>query len=366
MLVLNHGGRAVLGRYLPALIRASTFLGHSRATLSVVDNSEGPEATAWLQHIGGIGIWHGPNRGLASFTPVVRSIKQPVVILCNNDVAPEPDAFARLVDTLRKHPGAFGVGPRVTSLRSGAYEGCGARLRFLNGLVGTELVDHTSADPILETVSAGVVLAVWREKFLALGGFSDAYFPGRYEDLELCVRARARGWPTLFDRSALVHHGGSEAFRAVYRDSHLRYLDLRNAHLFMLRNASGRLLWLRYLPSAAIRLVLATIGADSLPVGAWLEALRRYAEGRRTQVDRKRVLDERFLLEASTLPGPVLTDAGSVPVPACKHAGGSSGRSCARQSRSAHRDESDVRARGRAGQNRGRSRRLPLLATRKS
>ena len=44
------------------------------------------------------------------------------------------------------------------------------------------------------TASAGPVLAVDREKFLAIGGYDPLYHPGRIEDLDLGFRGWMAGW----------------------------------------------------------------------------------------------------------------------------------------------------------------------------
>ncbi len=305
MLVLNYGGTRLLHRYLPAVVRAADRLGPGQAVVSVVDNSVESAAADWLaRRYPRVGLWRGPNRGLASFASVARSVPQPVLILCNNDVAPEQTAFVHLVSTLARHQDAFAVGPLVRTAATGEYEGCCSRLRPRWGLVGTEHTVPPLQHAPVETVSSGVVLAVRRDRFLALSGYRDAYFPGRYEDLELCLAARARGWPTLFEPRAVVHHGGSEAFRAAYHRGQLQYLTIRNAHLFMLRNACGRLFWCRYVPCTALRLTAALVVGQWPTLRAWLEAVRRCARAKRRDGG-DAFLDEALLRDATSLPRPI-------------------------------------------------------------
>ncbi len=51
--------------------------------------------------------------------------------------------------------------------------------------------------PVRVGAVSGALMAMRREDFLALGGFDEAYFV-HVEDLDICRRAEARGWPVLF------------------------------------------------------------------------------------------------------------------------------------------------------------------------
>ena len=51
----------------------------------------------------------------------------------------------------------------------------------------------------------GACLAIRRELFLELSGF-DEHFPVNYNDVDLCLRARAAGYRVIVDTSAVLRH----------------------------------------------------------------------------------------------------------------------------------------------------------------
>ncbi|MFQ3651168.1 MAG: glycosyltransferase family 2 protein [Gemmataceae bacterium] len=60
-------------------------------------------------------------------------------------------------------------------------------------------------DRVVPAVSAACLL-IHREKWQALGGFDEAY-PVTYNDVDLCVRARLKGWQTAISAQArLIHY----------------------------------------------------------------------------------------------------------------------------------------------------------------
>jgi GT2 family glycosyltransferase len=77
-------------------------------------------------------------------------------------------------------------------------------------------------------------LAIRRALFVEVGGFHEGYFPGFYEDVELCLRLRRAGYRVRYlPRPAIVHLESPSMERAY------RYWMQRNRLLFLARNAEG-------------------------------------------------------------------------------------------------------------------------------
>lgn len=72
---------------------------------------------------------------------------------------------------------------------------------------------------------AGLLLGIRREIFEEIGGFSEAYPVGMFEDDDLCLRLRRRGLRLAVVPSVFVHHIGGYSFRRGKIDAHLR-MDL--------------------------------------------------------------------------------------------------------------------------------------------
>jgi GT2 family glycosyltransferase len=70
---------------------------------------------------------------------------------------------------------------------------------------------------------------VRRDAWEAVGGFDERYFPAYYEDADLSMALRERGWRTVYEPRSVVHH--AESASTVLRFRH--FISQRNRELFM-------------------------------------------------------------------------------------------------------------------------------------
>jgi GT2 family glycosyltransferase len=234
ILVLNHNGRALLEECLPSVVAAARGAS-SKCRVTVIDNDSSDDSVAWLERTWPeVGIVRAANRGLVSFNEVVRWLQEPIVLLLNNDVKLAHGCVDCLKRTFERHADCFIAGPLCWTF-DGCYEGTHSDLCFRRGLVHTRLNPDgvaVSSGVVNYTASAGAVLAVSREKFLALGGFDPLFLPGRYEDLDLAFRGWLAGWNAYFVPDAIAYHKGSATFDECFGRPALNSLDVRNALLF--------------------------------------------------------------------------------------------------------------------------------------
>lgn len=95
---------------------------------------------------------------------------------------------------------------------------------------------------------SGGALFIRRELFRSLGGFDDEYFL-YFEDMDLCLRARAIGSKTVVFPSIVFRHDGGTSFRSVtekkkaYYDSQDRYFGIHRPSVerFLLRLVRSRM-----------------------------------------------------------------------------------------------------------------------------
>jgi GT2 family glycosyltransferase len=242
-------------------------------------------------------VFREPNLGLASFNRVLARLAEPIVLLLNNDVKLDAAAVGPLVRTIDEHPDALFSAPLCWGFEPEAsvYEGMRTRVRMRFGLVQgmSRVPGHEVAalQPDL-TAAAGPVLAVDRQKFLALGGYDPVFFPGRIEDLDLGFRGWMTGWRGYYVPESVAYHRGFGSFgpsfgrtgcdRLAARNSlifawknlcgrrlrgHLAWLPVRTAHSLLL----GRMTFVRAVAEAAARLrpVLASRRAMAVGEGTW-------------------------------------------------------------------------------------------------
>jgi GT2 family glycosyltransferase len=201
------------------------------------------------------------------------------VFLLNADAVVEPDTLRDLGRVLDGQPDVGIVGAVIVSAANpDLIESAGIRYAALSGRmrhVAQGASRRTARLPDISRVDAasGCAMLVRREVIEAVGLLAEEYFYG-FEDLEFCLRARARAFATAVVTTTAVHHEG----QASIGQGSLRrlYFGVRN-HL-LVASRVGSQAW----PVRAGRTV-AIIGWTAayaivrtrLPLGPSLSAIRR-------------------------------------------------------------------------------------------
>ncbi len=324
ILVLNYNGLELLKECLPSVVRAAG-LSAVRCPVTVVDNGSTDSSIAYLEREWpDVGIMREPNRGLASFNHVLARLDEPAVLLLNNDVKLDEDAVRPLIAALDRNDDAIFAAPKCWNFDGTQYEGMRTRVRSRYGLVQglCRVPGHEATiDTADLTASAGPVLAVHRERFLALGGYDPLYFPGRIEDLDLGFRAWMAGWRGYYVPESLAFHQGMGSFEPAFGRRGCDRLATRNTLLFAWKNLRGtrlaaHLVWL------AVRL-LYSFGSGRL--GFLLstgDAVVRLGDGAEGPAARQRNATGLGSSTRSVLPSvPVLNSRVRVPVSTGTHLG---------------------------------------------
>ncbi|MCL6503514.1 MAG: glycosyltransferase [Pirellulales bacterium] len=280
LIVLNYNGRSLLEAHLPSVIAAAARSRHA-CQVWVLDNSSTDDSLCWLaQHYPQVRVWQAPNLGLVSYNELLAQLEAPVVILLNNDIQMDATAVDPLVEPLavqlalpRERRRWFMTAPACWLMSDGTYEGFRTAVAWRWGLV-----QATARFPGHEagiscrgpTASAGAVMAVDRESFLALGGFDLRYAPGRLEDLDLCYRAFLAGQECLYVPESVVQHRGQATFDAVLGEERTQALALRNTLLFQWKNLRHPWHLLRFAASQPVRLAYECFAAPwRAPAARW-------------------------------------------------------------------------------------------------
>ena len=282
ILMLNYNGRDLLDECLPSIIeaaaRAPVPCGVTVVDNSSTDGSRERVACRWP----GVRVVREENRGLASFNRVLQSLDEPVVLLLNNDVKLDADALAPLLRVFEEQDDALFSAPLCWTFDGRSYEGMRTRVRSRFGLVqgmcrvpGFErVVDRADL-----TASAGPVLAVDRRRFLALGGYDPAFFPGRIEDLDLGFRGWMAGFSGYYEPRSVAYHRGFGTFGPALGLQQCDSLAIRNSFLFAWKNLAGARLaaHLFWIP---IRLGYWLVRGRMNLALSFLSALRRWSDVR--------------------------------------------------------------------------------------
>jgi GT2 family glycosyltransferase len=236
------------------------------ATTSVVDDSGDGQVAAklsadfpkvtWFVHELNLGFATAANRA-------VLECRAEWVFLLNDDTELLRDPRPAL-ESITQHEDIFAVSLQSMDEAGGEREGA-KRLVWRFGIAKVlhnksdqaELVDGVSQS----AYAVGGHAVYDRKKFSELNGFDEMFHPFYWEDVDLCERARQRGWKTLYCADAKILHKSSGAIRTTHRADEIRIATWRNRLLFSSRHARGvhRLV---FLAGVAWHSVTATISKD--------------------------------------------------------------------------------------------------------
>jgi GT2 family glycosyltransferase len=190
------------------------------------------------------------------------------VLLLNNDATLDPACLGELVRAAASGPRTAAVGAKVLSAsdptRVWATWGRITWRAALVELVGRNEPDDARFAALREVEWVpGCALLLARPALEDVGLLDEDFF-AYHEDVDWCLRARARGWRVVFAPAARVVHRGEGSLAGRGRANPARYLSARNSVLVARKHAGAR---------EALRLAVTV--AASLP----LEALRSWRRG---------------------------------------------------------------------------------------
>lgn len=246
VIVLNWNGRAHLAHCLPALA-AQTFREFETI---VVDNASTRDDSVAFVRTGfpwARVVALTENRGFSGGNLAGLEVAAgDYVVLLNNDTRPEPDWLERLVACADAQPSAGIVAAHLLSWDGTRTDSAGDGCR----VTGRGFARHRgmSADSAPESgpcFGACAGAALYRRELIADVGFLDADFFLNFEDTDLAVRARLRGWQAWFCREARVRHRVSASQGAWSRWN--TFYGARNHLWVCAKNLPGWLL-VKYAP----------------------------------------------------------------------------------------------------------------------
>jgi GT2 family glycosyltransferase len=219
LIIPNWNGEKLLSRFLPSILA----LGASRVL--VVDNGSTDNSLLVARRLGADTLPVGRNLGFAGAVNLgIRSSKEPLIGVLNNDAEFAPGWLAALWVAMRE---------------SGSFLGCGKTLRGPRG-EGDAVVDGTfdllsrggtawragngSPDAPCWNLrrSASFVpltAALIRREAFDQAGLLDEAFESYLEDVEFSLRCARLGLPAIYEPRALAWHLGSATLGAWHAET---------------------------------------------------------------------------------------------------------------------------------------------------
>lgn len=235
VIIPTHAGASNLEASVYHLLRND----YPNFEVIVVDNGATPETREVIARLPGkvrvvrseenLGFPGGCNLGVAQ-------AEGEIIALLNDDAEARPDWLRELVGALTQSPDVGLVGSLVLEPDGEHIQSAGCR--FYSNYLNIHLDKGQSwfeapGEPVERDSVMGAAVAIRRDLLEALGGLAECYFPGYYEDCELCYRLRRLGYRILLVPSARVVHYEKQTIR---EDEDYFRVYHRNRWQFILRN----------------------------------------------------------------------------------------------------------------------------------
>lgn len=235
--ILNYNGAELLQQFLPSILAHS-----ANAKVYVIDNGSTDNSLALVGATypmvttialdKNAGYAGGYNKGL-------QQIDADVVCLLNSDIKVTTNWLLPIKDFLKAHPEVAMVQPKIKDLANpDHFEYAGAAggyldimgLPYCRGRVGSKCEkDSGQYDNNMQvTWVSGACLVVRKSVFEALNGF-DASFFMHFEEIDLCLRAQAKGHQVWAVGKSEVYHKGAASLSK--ENPRKLYYNIRNSLL---------------------------------------------------------------------------------------------------------------------------------------
>ncbi len=212
IVIVNYNGKPLLERHLPSVVATD----YSNKHILVVDNGSTDSSIEFLENVYPEVeiIKNSENLGFSRGNNVAFQKRQDFdyYALLNNDMEVSKDWLTLLIENLEKDHSIAAVGPKVLY----AKERNGKRIinsaggltdrydRGFDRYEGCENSDLYNSIEEVDFVTGGAVV-VRKKAVKEVDGFDDRMF-FYYEDVDLCLRLREKGWKILYDGNSEVIH----------------------------------------------------------------------------------------------------------------------------------------------------------------
>ncbi len=173
---------------------------------SIERNAAAPESVRVISNPQNLGIAKGFNQGL-------KEAKGDYIILLHNDVVLPPKWLEHAIRHFRTDKRIGIVGPRSNVAKSHqvaqpGYRDLGEFAAFAEKFYERNQGNQTQAESL-----GDFCMAVSRETLSKIGLMDESYEVARYEDQDLCMRARQAGLRLVVADDIYVHHSGGDSFK---------------------------------------------------------------------------------------------------------------------------------------------------------
>ncbi len=230
VIIPNYNGLRFMGPCMDAL-EHQNFRDFD---VLAVDNGSTDGSAEWLKRQGIPAIFLGRNTGFAGAVNAgIRAVRTPYVLLLNNDTEADPDFVGELLKAIRRSRRIFAVSGKMVQMNCPGRMDDAGDLYTLTGWAFQRGVGLSSGgyNRPREVFSACAGAAIYRrEVFDRIGLFDEMHF-AYLEDIDVCYRAKIRGYHVRYCPKALVRHVGSGTTGSKYNPFKVRLAARNNIYL---------------------------------------------------------------------------------------------------------------------------------------
>jgi GT2 family glycosyltransferase len=227
ILIVTYNNLALTRLCLASIQRCA---GATPFEVVVVDNASSDGSADWLEAAAGrellpLTVVRNPqNAGFAGGNNLAAGrARGETLVFLNNDCVVVPGWLEALVAHLDAQPTIGLLGPVTNSGGNGEAQ-LGTRYADLTGMrrFAAEYTRAHAGEVVDVPMLALFCAAMSRARFDTVGGLDERYGRGLFEDDDLAMSVRQRGWRVALARDVFVHHYGGASFKKLAPGEYLR------------------------------------------------------------------------------------------------------------------------------------------------
>lgn len=242
VVILNWNGVQLLEKFLPSVIQNSP-----EATIYVADNASTDTSICFVEeHFPTVKIVkNSQNYGFAQgYNETLQHIDTEIYALVNSDIEVTENWLKPILETFENEPQTAIIQPKILDFKNKEYfEYAGAAGGFLDKygypycrgrIFETIEKDNGQYDNACEiTWASGACFFIRSKVYHELNGF-DADFFAHQEEIDLCWRAKNKGYQIKFNPKSVVYHVGGATLKQG--NPKKTFLNFRNSLLMLVKN----------------------------------------------------------------------------------------------------------------------------------
>lgn len=248
IVVLNWNGKALLGQFLPSVLKhsenAKIYVADNASTDNSVEflKTKFPEVTI---------IQNSENSGYAKgYNDALKHVSEPLLCLLNSDIEVTEDWLIGILTTFNSEAKPDILQPKILDYKDKSkFEYAGAAggyidkygYPFCRGRIFNTIEDDKGQYNDITNIfwASGACFFIKNNVFKTLGGFDESFF-AHMEEIDLCWRAFNRNYKTQYVGTSTVYHVGG----ATLSNSNPKktYLNFRNSLVTLVKNTDKNVL----------------------------------------------------------------------------------------------------------------------------